>query len=135
MEEVAEWLSIPAAGAVVTFTGNVRDHSEGRVGVESLTYEAYEAAAERRLAEIAAEARHRWPEILRLAMLHRTGTLSVGETAVVVGVSSAHRGVAFAAAGWGIDTLKSTVPIWKQETHAGGTDWGTDCVLLGEVPR
>ena len=72
----------PDCGAVVLFSGTVRDHAEGRDGVEHLTYEAYEEAVVPRLAAIAAEARQRWPMIGRLALLHRTGRLELGESSV-----------------------------------------------------
>jgi molybdopterin synthase catalytic subunit len=64
----------------------------------------------------------------RIALLHRTGHLEVGETSVVVVVSAPHRGEAFEAARFAIDTLKTTVPIWKKETWPGGSEWGTDAV-------
>jgi len=127
------WAVAPGCGAVVTFTGTVRDHSEGRDQVTSLEYEAYPEAVEPRLAEVAAAARRRWPVIGRIALLHRVGVLSVGEPAVVVVVSTPSRDEAFAAARYCIDTLKATVPIWKRETWAGGTDWGTCAHDLAEV--
>jgi molybdopterin synthase catalytic subunit len=118
-----DWAVRPDCGAVVLFSGTVRDHSEGRPGVTSLEYEAYEEEAEPRLAAIAAEARRRWPAVGRIALLHRSGPLAVTETSVVVVVSAPHRDEAFVAARWAIDTLKATVPIWKRETWAGGEDW------------
>ncbi len=123
--EAATWASVPGAGAVVSFSGIVRDHAEGRTGVTALTYEAYEPEAVRVMTEIVAAARSRWPELERVAVLHRVGRLALSETSVVVVVSSPHRGDAFDAARYCIDTLKESVPIWKQEHHAGGDDWGT----------
>ena len=120
-----DWAVRPDCGAVVLFSGTVRDHSEGRPGVRSLEYEAYEEEVEPRLSAIAAEARHRWPTIGRIALLHRSGPLAVTETSVVVVASAPHRDEAFAAARWSIDTLKATVPIWKRETWAEGEDWAT----------
>ena len=76
-----------------------------------------------RLTDVATAARSRWPEIGRLALLHRVGRLEVGEVAVVVAASTPHRAEAFAAAQFCIDTLKHTVPIWKRETWEGGSDW------------
>ncbi len=134
VEEAARWVARPGCGAVVVFTGLVRDHAEGRRGVTSLEYEAYPEAARARLAELAAEARRRW-DLGRLACLHRVGRLGVGEPAVVVAVSSAHRDAAFEAARWCIDTLKESVPIWKRETWDGGQDWGTGARPLSEVRR
>jgi molybdopterin synthase catalytic subunit len=118
-----DWAVRPDCGAVVLFSGTVRDHSEGRPGVTSLEYEAYEEEVEPRLAAIIAEARHRWPAVGRIALLHRSGPLAVSETSVVVAVSAPHRDEAFAAARWAIDTLKATVPIWKRESWAQGEDW------------
>ena len=114
------WASVPGCGAIVTFCGLVRDHSEGRPGVVALEYEAYPEQVGPRLAAIAEEARRRWPDIGRVALLHRTGSLGVGEVSVVVVVSAPHRPQAFAAAAYGIDAIKATVPIWKLETWEGG---------------
>jgi molybdopterin synthase catalytic subunit len=122
--DATAWASVPHAGAVVTFLGVVRDHAEGREGVSALTYEAYESEAARVMAGIVVAARRRWPELARVALLHRTGRLGLGEASVAVVVSSPHRAEAFDAARYCIDTLKETVPIWKQEHHAGGDDWG-----------
>ena len=122
------WVERPHCGAVVLFTGSVRDHAEGRSGVTSLEYEAYEEEVAPRLAAIVSEARDRWPMLGRVGVLHRVGTLAVGETSVVVVVSSPHRAEAFEAARYCIDTLKTTVPIWKRETWEGG-DGGSDWSL------
>jgi molybdopterin synthase catalytic subunit len=91
--------------------------------VHRLTYEAYEEEVEPRLAAIAAEARIRWPDVVRLVLLHRIGPLAVGESSVVVVASAPHRDAAFEAARFCIDTLKATVPIWKLEAWDGGEDW------------
>ncbi len=130
-----DWAVRPACGAVVVFSGTVRDHAEGRPGVEQLEYEAYDDAVMRRFAEIAAEARRRWPTIGRIALLHRVGSLAVGESAVVTAVSAPHRGDAFEAARFAIDTLKSSAPIWKRETWSDGVDWGTGAQPIDEVPE
>lgn len=122
----AEWATVPAAGAVVSFAGVVRDHAEGRSGVEAMTYEAYAEPAERAMRDIAGDIRRRWPGVERIALLHRVGDLRLSETSVVVVVSAEHRGVAFEAAEFAIDTLKETVPIWKQEHWAGGSDWAVE---------
>lgn len=121
--EATAWVTTPACGAVVAFTGVVRDHSEGRAGVIGLTYEAYEAEALRRLGDVAAETRRRIPEVERLVLLHRVGDLELSETSVLVVASAAHRGPAFDAARFAIDTLKETVPIWKREHWSEGSDW------------
>jgi molybdopterin synthase catalytic subunit len=110
-------------GAVVLFSGTVRDHADGRDDVQHLTYEAYEEQAVPRLEAIASEMRTRWPETGRVALLHRLGRLELGESSVLVVVSSPHRPEAFAAARFGIDALKASVPIWKHEVWNGGSDW------------
>jgi len=116
----------PAAGAVVLFTGTVRNHAEGR-DVAGLTYEVLAEAAGR-LAALADEVTATWASVKAVWMTHRSGSLGIGEPSVVVGVSAEHRAEAFAAARYGIDTLKETVPIWKQEHWADGSShWpGTD---------
>jgi len=121
------YASDPRAGAVVVFSGTVRNHAEGRE-VAGLTYEAYEEQAGTHLASLAADLVERWPSLRAVWMVHRLGALAIGEPSVVVAVSADHRADAFAAARHGIDTLKETVPIWKQEHWTdGGTHWpGTD---------
>lgn len=119
-----EWASIPSCGAVVVFTGTVRDHAEGRDGVTHLEYEAYDEHVVPKLREIASEARRRWPVIGRVVLLHRTGIVALGEPSVVVVVSAPHRPDAFDAARFAIDTLKASVPIWKREFWSEGDDWG-----------
>jgi len=123
VEAANAWVTTPGSGAVVSFAGVVREHSEGRAGVRGLTYEAYEEEATRRLAEIAAELRRGWPDVERVALLHRVGDLALSEPSVVVVVSAPHRAEAFEAARFGIDTLKETVPIWKREHWEGGSEW------------
>jgi len=123
VEDVRRWVTVPQCGAVVVFTGVVRDHSEGRAGVTGLTYEAYEEEAGARLAAVASEMRTRWADAGRIALVHRVGDVDLGEPTVVVAVSSPHRAEAFEAARFGIDTLKETVPIWKREHWSGGSDW------------
>ena len=122
----AQWATVPSAGAVVTFAGVVRDHAEGRPGVEAMTYEAYEGPAERALQDIAGEMRRRWPDLGRIALLHRVGELRLSEASVLVVVSAPHRRAAFEAAAFAIDTLKESAPIWKQEHWSGGSDWAVE---------
>ena len=121
-----EWVVRPDCGAVALFLGTARDHAGHRTGVDELTYEAYEEQAVPRLAAVAEEVRVRWPMVGRIALLHRTGTLAVGDTAVVVAVSTPHRPEAFAAASFAIDAVKAGVPIWKKERWDGGEDWGLE---------
>ena len=91
-----------------------------------MTYEAYEEPAVRALSDIVAEMRRRWPDIARVALLHRVGDLRLSEASVFVVVSAPHRGVAFEAAEFAIDTLKRSAPIWKQEHWSGGSDWAVE---------
>lgn len=132
--DIAEWAVRPDCGALVLFSGTVRDHADGRSGVTRLVYEAYAEQVEPRLTAIAEEARQRWP-LGRLALLHRVGELTLGESSVICAATSAHRSEAFEAARWCIDTLKATVPIWKRETWDGGEDWGLCAHDVVEVDR
>ena len=125
-----DWAIRPDCGAVVLFTGTVRDHAEGRTGVDWLEYEAYTEQVDPKLRLLCDEIRTRWPEVGRIALLHRVGRLELAEVAVVVVVSSPHRPEAFAAARFAIDQLKATVPIWKKESWEGGQDWGTDATPI-----
>ena len=118
LDAALRWAERASCGAVVLFSGTVRDHAEGRPGVSALEYEAYEEEVEPRLTAIAAEARVRWPVVGRVVLLHRVGRLEVGESSVVVVASAPHRPEAFAAARFAIDTLKDTVPIWKRDRPA-----------------
>ena len=123
VESLTSWVTTERAGAVVTFLGVVRDHAEGREGVRAMTYEAYEEPARRVMEEIATEARRRWPDVERIALLHRVGQIALSEPSVAVAVSSPHREAAFVAARFCIDTLKESAPVWKQEHWSGGSDW------------
>lgn len=122
---VYDWAVTPDSGAVVVFSGTVRDHAEGRTDVVALEYEAYEEAVVPAFTRIVEELRSRHPAAHRVAILHRTGRLGLGESSVVVAVSSAHRPVAFEAARFAIDALKQSAPIWKKEIWRDGADWGT----------
>lgn len=117
----------PAAGATVVFTGVVRNHADGRP-VLRLDYEAYAEQVRAVLADVAAAAAAKWPDVLAVYVAHRTGTLEVGEPAVVVAVSAPHRQEAFEAGRYTIDEVKAHAPIWKREHWAdGGAHWpGTD---------
>jgi len=116
-------VSSPAAGAIVLFLGTVRDHSEGRDGVTYLEYEAYGGVVERKITEIVAELRLNWPQVDRVAAVHRTGSLDVGAASVGVAVSAPHRAEAFPAGEYLIDELKRRAPIWKKEHWPGGAEW------------
>jgi molybdopterin synthase catalytic subunit len=121
-----EWATSPECGAIVVFSGTVRDHAEGRSGVTSLSYEAYRDVAVEKMREVVAEARKRYPTAGNIALVHRVGELRLTESSVVVVVAAPHRPEAFDAARFCIDALKQSVPIWKKETWATGTDWGTN---------
>lgn len=107
-------------GAVVIFAGNVRDNARGR-SVLYLEYEGYPPLAEKQLQALIIEAEQRW--LVKCAVQHRLGRLEIGECSVGVAVAAAHRGEAFDACRWLMDTLKETVPIWKREFFEGGDHW------------
>jgi molybdopterin synthase catalytic subunit len=112
----------PEAGAVVLFLGTTREMTAGRRTV-TLDYEAYDEMAEKKLAELEAEARRRWP-LVECQIVHRIGRVPLAEASVAIVVSTPHRADAFAAGQWLIDTLKRDVPIWKQEHWAdGSSEW------------
>jgi len=135
VHEAGDWAVRPDCGAMVLFSGTARDHAAGRPGVSLLEYEAYEEQVEPRLAALADDMRRRWPDVGRIVMLHRVGPLQIGESAVVVAVSSPHRAAAFEAAAYGIDTLKRTVPIWKREEWSGGSSWGLEAQHIDDLDR
>jgi MoaE-MoaD fusion protein len=119
--DVLEQLKLPEDGAAVVFEGVVRNHSRGRRTLY-LDYEAYEAMALQQMKALADEARARYA-VREVAIAHRLGRLEIGQTSVLIVVASAHRGPAFEACRWIIDTLKKTVPIWKKEYFEDGAVW------------
>jgi len=129
-DELAAWVIRPNCGAVVTFSGIVRDHSNSRVDVIALDYETVPELAERRLHEVVDEARRRWPTLERIALHHRIGRVELSVSTVVVAVSAPHRDVAFDAARYCIDALKASVPMWKREVWEGGSAWSDEAVPL-----
>jgi molybdopterin synthase catalytic subunit len=120
-EAIVVGVKAGADGAVCVFDGIVRDNTRGRRTLY-LDYEAYREMALEQMRGLAEEARTRFG-VREVAMVHRLGRLGVGETSVLIAVASAHRGAAFEACRWLIDTLKKTVPIWKKETFADGAVW------------
>ena len=119
---VVDSVSSSHAGAVVLFVGTTRELTGGRQ-TESLDYECYGDMAEKKLAELRADARARWP-LVACSIVHRIGRVDLGEASVAIAVSSPHREAAFEAGKWLIDTLKEVVPIWKKENWADGTsEW------------
>jgi molybdopterin synthase catalytic subunit len=117
-DEAAAFVADPTAGGSCLFLGTVRDRSAAGA-VKGLTYEAWEEMAAKRLKEIGEEMLEKWP-VRKVALLHRTGDLGIGETSVVVACSSPHRAEAFDACRYGIERLKEDVPIWKKEHLAEG---------------
>jgi molybdopterin synthase catalytic subunit len=108
-------------GAVVLFSGVVRDHHEGK-RVESIFYDAYRPMAEKEIEKIVNGIRAEFPDV-RIALLHRLGQLGVGDASIVIACASPHRAEAFAACRAAIDRIKEVVPIWKQERGPDGEEW------------
>jgi molybdopterin synthase catalytic subunit len=109
------------AGAIATFTGTARRSSRGREVVR-LEYEAYEGMAERVIEDIAGELVRRH-ELTAIAIHHRVGVVEIGQPSVVIAISAPHRAAALAACREAIDTLKTSVPLWKKEVYVGGEEW------------
>jgi len=121
-EALKQMMQHDQAGAFICFEGWVRNHHAGRV-VQALGYQAYSALAESEGEQILLEAREKF-EILDAVCVHRTGDLVIGDCAVWVGVTAAHRDAAFAACRFVIDEIKQRVPIWKKERYEdGSSDW------------
>ncbi|MEY4180221.1 MAG: Molybdopterin synthase catalytic subunit [Planctomycetota bacterium] len=121
-QRVLDAVASTAAGAVVLFLGTTREWTKGRRTLW-LDYECYAELAHRKLEELEAEARRRWP-IVECRIVHRLGRVDLAEASVAVAVSSPHRRDAFEAGQWLIDTLKEVVPIWKQEHwEDGSAEW------------
>jgi len=132
-EAVVARLQRPEDGAVVVFDGVVRNNTRGRRTLY-LDYDAYEAMALKQMASLAAEARARF-EVREASIVHRLGRLEIGETSVLIVVAAAHRGAAFEACRWIIDTLKKTVPIWKKEYFEDGASWADGEPFPEEIQR
>lgn len=134
MQELADFVADPAAGALATFVGMTRNTNEGR-RVVRLEYECYAGMAEKEMVKIAEEALSRWP-IVKVAMIHRIGRVDIGEASVAIAVSSGHRHAAFEACHYAINQLKETVPIWKKELYEGGELWiGSQTGATGSFQR
>ena len=114
-------VSHASVGGIVVFEGVVRDNARGKQ-VRYLEYDVYPEMAVQQIGEIVAEAQRRWG-IERVAVAHRIGRLEIGEASVIIVVASPHRGEAFEACRYIIDTLKTTVPIWKKEVATNGEEW------------
>jgi molybdopterin synthase catalytic subunit len=120
-DELIAAVSDPAMGGIVVFEGVVRDNARGKQ-VHYLEYEAYEEMAQQQIRQIIADVEQRWGA-QRVAVAHRFGRLEIGEASVIIVVASAHRAEAFEVCRYIIDTLKSTVPIWKKEVATNGEEW------------
>ncbi len=131
LEEFLSAAPASSCGASASFVGFVRDHDHGR-RVVRLHYECYPSMAEKTLEEILAETKRRWP-VDEVRVLHRIGTLEVGEAAVAIAVSSAHRAEAFQACRFVIEEIKRKVPIWKKEIFENGSGEWILCSHLEEA--
>jgi molybdopterin synthase catalytic subunit len=118
---IARRVVLPECGATVTLDGYVRQFTKGRE-TEHLVYEGYQPMALKEMEKLIEKALDKF-EISNVGIVHRLGKLEIGETSVVISVSSAHRRAAFAACEWLIKELKRTVPIWKKEVYADGEIW------------
>lgn len=130
---VLEQIKRPEDGAAAVFEGIVRNNTRGRQTVY-LDYEAYEEMALKQLEDLAHEALQKF-SVRDVRLVHRLGRLEIGETSVLIAVASAHRGAAFEACRWLIDTLKKTVPIWKKEYFIDGAVWADGEPFPAEIPR
>ncbi|AJD89989.1 molybdenum cofactor biosynthesis protein MoaE [Jeotgalibacillus malaysiensis] len=121
IEAISQKVVRPEAGAVVTFTGTVREFTKGKRTLY-LTYEAYASMAEKQLKKIGDEIASRWPDAVT-AISHRTGKLGISDIAVVIAVSTPHRKDAYEANEYAIERIKQIVPIWKKEKWEDGEEW------------
>jgi molybdopterin converting factor subunit 1 len=132
-QAILERIKRPEDGAAVLFDGVVRNNTRGRQTLY-LDYEAYEDMALQQMEDLAAQAIEKFG-VRDVALVHRLGRLEIGETSVLIAVASAHRGPAFEACRWLIDTLKRTVPIWKKEFFVDGAVWADGEPFPEEIPR
>ena len=130
---VLERIKRPEDGAAIAFEGVVRNNTRGRKTLY-LDYDAYEEMALRQMEELAIQALGKF-KVRDVAIVHRMGRLEIGEVSVLIAVASAHRGPAYEASRWLIDTLKQTVPIWKKEYFVDGAVWADGEPFPQEIPR
>ncbi len=121
LSECSDYVATNEVGGSTVFIGTVRDQTKGK-RVIRLDFEAYAPMALSEMRKIAAQACERWP-VKKMVIHHRTGSLEVGEIAVIIAVSAAHRKATFEACQYAIDTLKERVPIWKKEIFEDGEVW------------
>lgn len=119
-DDIIKFVSDPTAGAITLFIGTTRNHFEGKKVVE-LKYEAYVSMAEKQLLKLCVTVREKWC-ICKMAVIHRIGTVPVGDASVVVAVSSEHRHDSLSAVSYTIDSIKSTATIWKKEVYEDGDE-------------
>lgn len=124
-------VAFPGAGAVILFSGVVRDNAQGK-SVDHLEYEAYPEMAEQSMRDILAEIKTRWPDT-RVAMAHRIGRLRIEDASLVIAVASPHRPEAYAASRFAIERVKAILPVWKKEFWTDGEHW-VEGPVAGEVP-
>lgn len=124
VQQYTDYVLHPGAGAITTFTGHVREWTNG-VRTLFLAYEAYVPMAEKKLAQIGSEIEEKWPGS-RVAIAHRIGELQISDIAVVIAVSSPHRKAAYEANEYAIERIKEMVPIWKKEIWEDGEEWVGD---------
>jgi molybdopterin synthase catalytic subunit len=132
-QDVLSRIKRPEDGAAVVFEGVVRNNTRGRQTLY-LDYEAYEEMALQQMEELASQAVESF-KVRDVAIVHRLGRLEIGEISVLIVVASGHRGAAFDASRWLIDTLKRTVPIWKKEYFVDGAVWADGEPFPEEIPR
>lgn len=125
-EELTNWAAQPDCGAIVTFCGTARNSSTREHIIEALEYDTSVELAEDRLSQVITLARSRWPVLGAVAIHHRIGIVKLLEPAVVIVVSAPHRGAAYEASQFCIDTVKKCVPMWKREMWQGGSEWSAE---------
>ena len=121
IQQVIDLVRSDKAGAIDVFIGTVRSKTAEK-NVVRLEYDAYNSMVIKEMQKIVDQAKEKWP-VEKMAIHHRKGTLQIGEVAVVIAVSTPHRGDAFEACRFVIETLKKTTPIWKKEIYDGGEEW------------
>ena len=131
MGALVRQVEFPGAGAILAFSGVVRDNSKGKK-VGHLEYEAYPEMAEASMRDLIAEIHERWPDV-RVAMAHRVGKLKIGEASLIIAVAAPHRLEAYAASRYAIERVKAVLPVWKKEFAADGEYW-VEGPLAGELP-
>ena len=122
VDDVVARVASPSIGALASFVGVARDHTDGRQ-VRYLEYEHYPGMAEEMLQQVGDEIRARWTTIEKVAIVHRVGRLEPGEISTVIALCAAHREEVFDALRYAINRLKEIVPIWKKEIWADGAEW------------